>query len=197
MLATGSPTLPPAIHLPSWAVLLERFYSRAGLPPPRLDPLKAEEVPPPYQALLVHSSDMTPTLEGFYQQPLGLTVLSRELQSDSYLREVLLRIEPGKKPVAYGVIRICLDHFPVAARQRILEEQRPLGNILQTEAIGHLSWPQAFFRAEPDAHMTALLRLEQRRDVYGRRNVLLDGSRRLLAEVIEILAPVDDQPEAP
>ena len=26
--------------------------------------------------------------------------------------------------------------------------------------------------------------------LYGRRNVLLDGSRRLLAEVIEVLAPV-------
>jgi hypothetical protein len=29
--------------------------------------------------------------------------------------------------------------------------------------------------------------------LYGRRNVLLDGSRRLLAEVIEVLAPVAKQ----
>jgi hypothetical protein len=38
-----------------------------------------------------------------------------------------------------------------------------------------------------------VLGLSEPSDLYGRRNVLLEGSRRLLAEVIEILAPVDQQ----
>ena len=37
--------------------------------------------------------------------------------------------------------RLLLD----AARRRVLAEQSPLGSILHSEGIGHLSWPQAFF----------------------------------------------------
>jgi hypothetical protein len=91
--------------------------------------------------------------------------------------------------VAYGVIRICLAPLSAAAAKSVLEEGRPLGKILQAEAIAHLSWPQAFFRVEADARLTKLLGLGQAATLYGRRNVLVDGSRRLLAEVIEILPP--------
>jgi hypothetical protein len=81
--------------------------------------------------------------------------------------------------------------MPTKARQRVLQELHPLGHILQTEAIPHMSWPQAFFRAEPDPHMAAMLRLRRNCGLYGRRNVLVDGFRHLLAEVIEVLAPID------
>src|SRR6266853_1274669 len=175
---------------PGWASLLEHFYSKLGLPLPGLQELKGEEMPQPYKSLLVHSSDMTPTLEAFYRQPMRLTVLTREQHDYAYLREVVLKSADDARPVEYGVIRICLDHLPPPASRRVLEEQRPLGNILQTEAIAHLSWPQAFFRIQSDSHLGHVLYLSQPATLYGRRNVLLDGSRRLLAEVIEILAPV-------
>jgi chorismate-pyruvate lyase len=170
--------------------LLEHFYAKLGLPLPGLHELKDEEMPQPYKGLLVHSSDMTPTLEAFYRQPMRLTVLTREHQDYAYLREVVLKCAHDARPVEYGVIRICLDHLPAPARLRVLEEQRPLGNILQSEVIPHLSWPQAFFRIHSDSHLGHVLYLSQPGTLYGRRNVLLDGSRRLLAEVIEILAPV-------
>jgi chorismate-pyruvate lyase len=176
--------------MPSWAALLQRFYAGTGLCAPVLTELKPAEVPPPYQGLLVHSSDMTPTLARFYGQSLGLRVLSRERQDDSYKREVILWLAEDARPVEYGVIRIRLDRLPPAARRLVLEEQRPLGDILQGEAIPHLSWPQAFFRLKADAHAGAALGLRRAGFLYGRRNVLLDGSRRLLAEVIEVLAPV-------
>jgi chorismate-pyruvate lyase len=176
-------------HPPSWAVLLERFYVQMRLPLPRIEQLKGDDVPEPYRSLLVHSSDMTPTLEGFYHRPMDLTVLSRETANEEYFREVVLKVADEGRPVEYGVIRICLSHLPGPARQRVLQAQRPLGSILQTEGIPHISWPQAFFRVRSDAHTSAVLRLRECCDLYGRRNVLLDGSRRLLAEVIEILAP--------
>jgi chorismate-pyruvate lyase len=177
-------------HTPSWAVLLQRFYSRMALPLPAIEPLSGEDVPEPYRKLLVHSSDMTPTLEAFYQRLLGLTVLSREIQGEEYLREVVLRLADDGQPVEYGVIRICLGHLPSSARERVLQEQRPMGNILRGEGVPHISWPQVFFRTESDSHTSAVLRVPERCALYGRRNVLLDGNRRLLAEVIEILAPV-------
>ncbi len=175
---------------PGWALLLERFYAKLGLPLPETHGLQSEEMPQPYRGLLAHSTDMTPTLENFYRQPMRLSVLTREHQDYSYLREVVLKGAHDSRPTEYGVIRICLDHLPPVARNRVLEEQRPLGNILQTEAIPHLSWPQAFFRVQSDSHLAHVLFLAQPAVLYGRRNVLLDGSRRLLAEVIEILAPV-------
>ena len=132
---------------------------------------------------------MTPTLASFYGQTLRLRVLSRERQDDSYKREVILWLAEDARPVEYGVIRIHLDRLPPAARRLVLQEQRPLGDILHGEAIPHLSWPQAFFRLKSDAHAGAALGLRHPGFLYGRRNVLLDGSRRLLAEVIEVLAP--------
>jgi hypothetical protein len=193
---TGAVSIPREGHLHGWAALLECVYQRAGRHLPQLQLLDGHQVPAPYHSLLVHSSDMTPTLERFFGQPLGLEVLGRELQGDCYLREVVLTLGPQRRRILYGVIRIILNHLPPAVRQRILEERFPLGHILQTESMPHLSWPQAFFHAEPDPHMKAVLSLPSDRLLYGRRNVLLDGSRRLLAEVIEILRPVDT-PKAP
>jgi len=175
---------------PTWAALLDQFYARAGMGPPLLRELEPDEVPAPYHGLLVHSRDMTPTLEAFYHQTIALNVLSRELQDQSYIREVVLLRTDGGGPVEYGVIRICLNHLPPVAARRVLEAERPFGNILHSESIPHMSWPQAFFCTQSDSHMNTLLQLGQPGLLYGRRNVLLDGSRRLLAEVIEILPPV-------
>jgi len=189
----GMPAIiqPPIEARPAWAALLDRFYMLAGLPLPVLTRLRPEELPQPYNRLLVHSADMTPTLESFYGRPLGLTVMSREPEEDAYLREVVLTLAAENRPIEYGAIRIHLNRLPATARRRVLEEQRPLGKILEMEAIPHLSWPQAFFRSESDTRTSAALRLGQTAELYGRRNVLLDGSRHLLAEVIEVLAPVE------
>lgn len=180
--------------LPAWASLLEEFYLQDALPLPWLFELRAVEVPEPQHRLLVHSSDMTPTLEAFYGQPMELTVLSRERRGNVYLREVLLRLPARGQPVEYGVIRIFLDHLPPAVAHRVLEENRPLGNILQTEVVAHLSWPQNFFQVETAPRICALLDLPKPVALYGRRNVLLDSSRRLMAEVMEILAPAELPP---
>ena len=181
-------------HLPPWGALLEHFYARLSLPLPSMARLAGDDMPLPYRRLLVHSQDMTPTLESFYRQPMCIAVLSREREQENYLREVVLKPGAEARPVEYGVIRICLDHLPSAARERVLEEARPLGNILQTEGVPHLSWPQAFFRVEADSHMMRVLRPRHPGTLYGRRNILLDGSRRLLADVLEVLAPVDPSP---
>ena len=176
--------------VPPWASLLARFYEPTGLSVPALEELKAGEVPPPYQSLLVHSWDMTPTLARFYGQAIRLRVFGRERQLNLYKREVILWLTEDGRPVEYGVIRIDLNRLPPTAQRLVLQEERPLGDILQAEAIPHLSWPQAFFRLKADPHTGAALSLRRPSRLYGRRNVLLDASRQLLADVIEVLAPV-------
>ena len=179
-----------AVAIPAWALLLERFYERSGQSLPPLRELRAEEVPPPYRELLVHSADMTPTLARFYGQALRIRVLGREHRGDTYRREVILWLTEDGRPVEYGAIRIHLERLPPAARQRVLEEELPLGGILHREGVPHLSWPKGYFRIRSDAHAGAALGLQRPGFLYGRRNVLLDGSRHLLAEVIEVLAPI-------
>jgi hypothetical protein len=183
--------------IPPWAALLARFYRLSGRTLPRFDLLQDYQVPPPYHSLLAHSSDMTLTLERFYHQPLRLSVLSRDLEADSYQREVVLTPAQAARPVEYGVIRICLGRLSPRTRRRVLEEQQPLGAILLSEAIPHLSWPQAFFRVQSDRHMAAVLDLPNAGVLYGRRTVLLDGARRLLADVLEVLAPVENHSPSP
>ncbi len=177
---------------PAWTALLDRCYESAGYAAPQVERLRPEQVPEPYNSLLVHSSDMTPTLERFYGQPPGLKVLGREQQGETYYREVLLTMPALGRAVLHGVIRICLNQFPPVARRRVLEEQDPLGSILLSEGIPHIGWPHDFFRLEANAYECALLDVPETGLLYGRRNVLLEGSRHLLAEVIEVLAPAEN-----
>lgn len=182
--------MPEAIKAePQWASLLEHFYAKAGLPMVKIDTLHGDSVPEPYRRLLVHSSDMTPTLEQFHGQRLELKLLNRELHNAEYLREITLNLKENARPVEYGVIRIYLNRFSIRASELILRGKKPLGDILRSEAIAHLGWPQAFFLVQADSHIESVLHLKQSCSLYGRRNLLLDGSRRILAEVIEVLAP--------
>jgi chorismate-pyruvate lyase len=179
------------MHSSAWTSLLDRFYSQTGYAPPRLERLEGDRLPEPYRKLLVHSSDMTPALESFHESQLRIQVLGRDRDGENYFREVLLLTEPGLRPVEYGVIRICLDHLPARARDWVLGENRPLGDILRAEAIPHLSWPQSFFRLSANERLCGVFGLVDPPPLYGRRNVLLSGSRRLIAEVFEVLPPAE------
>jgi hypothetical protein len=182
------------VPIPPWAAILGSFYERLGLTYPVFERLAARDLPEPYHRLLAHSQDMTSTLEQFYQVRVHLEVLGRDCVADNYTREVVLQLEHTRQPVEYGAICIHLRNFADDVQRVILGEQHPFGRILETEGIGYLSWPQAFFRVNADRHMSQLLRLPNEPVLYGRRNVLLDGRRRLLAEVVEILAPVSNAP---
>jgi len=174
---------------PGWARVLGEFYSHYGLALPRLERLAPERLPEPYRRLLAHNNDMTATLERWHGERLNLRVCGREQGPDFYLREVVLELSGSRRPAEYGAIRVHLGRFPSRVRSLILAERDPFGRILQEEGIAHLGWPQAFFALQADARMRRLLDLDEAALVYGRRNVLLDGERRLLAEVIEILPP--------
>lgn len=177
-----------------WASLLARFYKNAGFELPPMTRLRPGQLPSPFKELLAHNNDMTPTLERFYAERLSLRVSSREHCGTAYLREVVLALSQRQVPVEYGAIRIRLDRFPERVRRMIVREEHPFGRILEMEGIAHLGWPQAFLSVAPDSRMRSLLGIPTAVVLYGRRNVLLDGQRRMLAEVIEILAPVPASP---
>jgi chorismate-pyruvate lyase len=169
---------------------LNEFYAQSGLPLPGALEIRGEEMPNLYRSLLVHASDMTPTLEGFYKQGIHVRILKRHLSESVFARQVVLALDGDERPVEFGAIKIYLEHFPSKARELILEGKRPLGAILQNQGIGHASCPKAFFRITSDAVIGSALHLTGLNLLYGRRNVLLDSSERTLAEIIEILPPL-------
>src|SRR5437667_12430177 len=91
---------------------LDDFYARAGRPLPPLAQVEGESMPEPYKSLLVHSNDMTPTLEKFHQQSIHLQVLARERKGNEYFRNVILLLDGSGLHVEFGAININIDLIP-------------------------------------------------------------------------------------
>ena len=170
---------------------LDDFYAQMGLPLPPLQQVDGESLPQTYKQLLVHHDDMTPTLEKFHGRDIHLRLLGRRRRGNGYFREVILLLDGTDQPVEFGAIKIFLDRFAPEARRQILEEQRPLGRIMQECAVKHSSRPKAFLRLASDHFINQALRLTGAHVLYGRRNTLFDPQDRPLAEIVEILPPVE------
>lgn len=184
-------TLTPISRPPALLDLfpLEELYALRGQPMPAIDPLPAREMPEPCRSLLAHENDMTSTLENFYGQRLEVVVLGRRMAGREYFREVLLRLGPAGRRVAYGAIRIILDLLPEGPRRQILLECQPFGRILTEWGVEFTSHPQAYLRVASDDFINHALDLAGSQCLYGRRNRLLDRWERPLAEIVEILPP--------
>jgi chorismate-pyruvate lyase len=178
----------PALTAFDW---LQAFADQAGIKPQIPQALMPAEMPAPFRQLLVHGNDMTSTLERFYQKRLSLEVLRRERQGPFYAREVVLKA--GDLPVEYGVICIRLGAFTPTLQREIVAERLPLGRRLQDYAVPYISRPQEFFRLEAARYLEKHLQASGPHLWFGRRNLLLNGERRLLADVVEILSPVAAQ----
>jgi chorismate-pyruvate lyase len=168
---------------------LDDFYARAGLPLPNIERIQADEMPEPYRSLLVHERDMTPTLEKFHGSDIHLKILKREQRDDFYFREVALLLDGSEIPVEFGANKASLALFPPRARQLILDERVPLGRILKECDISHATFAKAFFRVAPDELISSVLHLNGPTWLYGRKATIVDGQKRPLSEIVEILPP--------
>jgi len=187
-----TPGISPFIKVPANVMFpLTEFYEQAGLPIPVARQVDGAQIPEPYRSLLVHQGDMTPTLERAYGATIGLRVLQYDLSGDTVSRQVVLVAHDGKTPVAFGAIRIHLEQLPEEARRLVLAKQQPLGTILRNEAVAHSSRPDVFLEIAADDVLRRALAIANATLLYGRRNIMVDGAGRALAEVVEILAPAN------
>ena len=176
-----------------FAYPLDEFYALANRELPVIEHIDGAEMPEPYRRLLVHNTDMTPTLEKFHDERIYLNVISRQTRSDFYFREVILLTQRTRKPVEFGAIKINLGLVSPAARRLILEEQEPLGTILNDFKIPHASRPKAYLRIEADEFIKGALQISGKQVLYGRRNTLFDPQHRALAEIVEILPSAEER----
>jgi chorismate-pyruvate lyase len=184
---------PPATAGPPSRELLaplDGFYRRAGRPLLAFEPRPEPGLPEPARSLLVHDRDMTRTLEQFHRGTIHLRVLSSRQAGADYWRESVLRLDGSGQPVEFGAIHIHLDRFQDPCRRLILEEQLPLGGILNSSGLPYSSRPAGYFRVIADAFMAGALDARAGEPLYGRRNTLRDAQGRPLAEIVEILPPV-------
>jgi chorismate-pyruvate lyase len=182
MKATESPTLPAELS----PILTA---SRLGATP--LSWLPVQEIPAPYQQLLVHDHDMTSELAGFHQDSISLTVIQSLQTGNIYFREVTLHAATSGAPVEYGLIEILLDSFPAELRPLILAGDTPLGAILTTSGLDFRSEPQGFFTIPADVLRAVFPKSATGAKLFGRYNHLICGESTCLARILEILPPLD------
>lgn len=170
---------------------LSEFYEESGQSLPLVQRAEPGAMPDPYRRLLVHERDMTPTLEAAYGQSIHLRVLHHAIRDNVSSRQVLLVLDGDETAVEFGAIKIHLDRFPEEARRLILERRKPLGTILHQEKMQHSSRPTAYFQVTCDAAIGEALGVGAGQALYGRQNGLFDARGEVLAQVVEILPPLD------
>lgn len=154
--------------------------------------LEAEELPEPYRTLLAHDRDMTGTLETFFKQPMALRVHVRNTDGDALFRQVTLYGAEDGQPKEFGAIRIDLSCFDEETRGLIESCKVPLGRILREHGVAYVSNPSAFLEVCPDELLCSALNVTKG-PLYGRKNELTTPDGRALAQIIEILPPLEVQ----
>ena len=161
----------------------------AGRDRPGLTPVAPEEMPEPYRSLLVHTHHMTVTVEGFYGQPVTVTVLDAVRRGEVYGRKILLSLKETREVVQFGIIEVDLAALSEHVRAEIVAGKTPLGRVLIQNDVLRSIRPLGFYRVELDAAMCLWFGLREPQTTYGRLGVIFTGDRPAI-EVLEILAPV-------
>lgn len=179
---------------PSLMWPLNLFYAYYNRDMPEITPLFDWHMPEPYKQLLVHTRNMTPTLEGFHKSTIHIERLNVVPDQSECSREVILRLDTNNRPVEYGASRIFLNTLPVKAVDLICEGYMPLGTILNQCHCDHTVVLSGFFKIKPTAFFNTVFSAVNSTSLYGRRNTLVALDGQPMAEVCEILPLTDDTP---
>jgi hypothetical protein len=151
--------------------------------------IPADNVPPPYHRLLVHTHHMTVTVEDFYGGPVDVKVLACRRDGDEYARKILLTHRGTGHVVQLGLVRINLGVCPEPVRNAIVEGKTPLGRVLIEHDMLRRIEPVAFLRVPLRPAMAGWFGAAAGAETYGRLGVIYTGDRPAV-EVLEILTPV-------
>lgn len=168
---------------------LEWFYQDMEIP--EFEVVIDVEIPQPQNSLLVNKKDMTSTLEEFHGDKIKIEVLQKQVRKDQLRREVILVTRNTNKVVEYGCIAIHLNQFIPEAQKLIMECEHPLGNILNQYQPEYKSDPSEFIKIKSDSRISRILEIGINNTLYGRCNTLTNPSGESLADVVEIIPPVN------
>lgn len=155
---------------------------------PEYEFVTADEVPSPYQELLVHPHHMTVTVERHHGDLVDVRILARRHEGDQYARKILLTLQGNGKVVQFGIVRIHLQFCSPAVAEELVAGRTPVGRILIQHDVLRKIIPTAFLRVLPGPATTKWFNLEQPQITYGRLAYIhCDGQPAI--ELLEIVAP--------
>jgi len=144
------------------------------------------DVPPPFDALLVHHDHMTTRLGAFHGAPVTLDVLHDALDGETYRRHIVLKPQGSDRIVEVGIVRIHLGCAALQVREAILGRQTPLGDILIAHDVLRRIEPKWYLRFEPGHRLLESFRPAPAQAVYGRIGVIHYEGRPAI-ELLEIV----------
>jgi len=153
--------------------------------------LAPAELPRWARSLLVHDRDMTSTLEAFHGSSIHIRTLARDESRGVLVRQVVLETE-SNEAVEFGAIRIHLDRFDAEPRELIESSVVPLGGVLERFGIAYSCRPSRYFETVDASLSGPIFGAEDAVPLYGRQNTSFDPGGRVIAEVVEVLAPPKD-----
>ena len=165
---------------------LDVVYSRSGVELPDVSAIAPDDIPPPYRSLLVHTTDMTLTLERHFGGRVTLRPLATFSNGAWYFRRVLLAQEYTGRPVEMGAIRIKVGAFTSRIRQQILKNDVPLGRLLRDGGVRYESRPKMFLAITPNAEMMGVFWMREPRTLYGRRTEMIHNGAKI-GDIVEVL----------
>jgi hypothetical protein len=155
---------------------------------PEYEYVTADEVPSPYQELLVHEHHMTVTVEKHHGSLVDVRILARRQDNGAYARKILLTLQSTGRVVQFGIMRVNLSLCSEAVRAEIVGGKTPLGRILIEHDVLRRIEPTAFVRVLPGPALTEWFGATEPELTYGRLAYIhCDGLPAV--ELLEIVAP--------
>jgi chorismate-pyruvate lyase len=155
---------------------------------PQVEFVPADDVPPPYHALLVHEHHMTVTVEAHHHCRVDVRILNRVRKGDSYARKILLTSQSTGEVVQFGIVRIWLPYCSEEVQRRILEGKTPLGRILIENDVLRRIEPTAFLRVVPGRALETWFGAKGRQPAYGRLAYIHCNDQPAI-ELMEVVVP--------
>ncbi len=170
---------------------LQYFYQSTQHVFPEIKMLDGSRMPEPARQLLVHDRDMTPTLIDFFGEDIELEVLDMEEEHLTIKREVILHLVETRVPVEFGAIKIDISLMEPPVRDMVREGKKPLGGILNEQNLQHQSSPSGYFQVTSDDILQRAFEFNDFPVLYGRCNTLKYANGNTLADVVEVLPPLE------
>jgi hypothetical protein len=178
----------PATRGPNLRTLCSLFTTPPAPDLPEYEFVPADEVPPPYHALLVHEHHMTVTVEQHHHDQVDVRILAQHQDAESYARKILLALSKSGRVVQFGIMRIRLRYCTPAVRDEILAGKTPLGRTLIHHNVLRRIEPTAYLRVIPGKAMMDWFGLDRPRSTYGRL-ALIHCDHQPAVELLEVVAP--------
>jgi hypothetical protein len=190
-------TLPPFFQPSGVEGLFAYFPAADDLPSYQI--VSGDEVPSPYNRLLVHKRHMTITVESHHGSLVDVRILAQRHEGLFYARKILLALQSNSQIVQFGLVRINLAMCRLAVRAEILKGRTPLGRILIQNKVLRRIEPYRFLRVglgPPQQQWFGLDPSDSRTTTYGRLGIIYCDNQPAV-EVLEIVAPEPLAAEAP